>query len=133
MTEPRFSPDGGTSNQHTLNVFIQTATSGAQMRYTTNDPTPPSRTYGTLINGSSGWITLSLGHVALQAVAFKTGMADSVIHSAEFDYDNGQSSWSKKGEEHKAAGQKGMASTLFTKTADHRNCWWLACQTRNRR
>ena len=90
VAEPRFNPDGGTTNQHSLNVIISTSTSGAQMRYTTNDPTPPSRTYGTLINGSSGTITLSLGHVRLQAIAFKTGMTDSPVHSADFDYDNGE-------------------------------------------
>jgi RHS repeat-associated protein len=90
VSEPTFSPDGGVSNQHTLNVFIQTATSGAQMRYTINDPVPPSRTHGTLINGSSGWVTLSLGHVTLQAMAFKTGMADSDVHSADYEYDGGQ-------------------------------------------
>ena len=89
VTEPRFSPDGGTTNQHTLNVIISTTTAGAQIRYTKNDPTPPSPTYGTLINGTSGTITLTLGHVTLQAIAFKTGMTPSVIHSADFDYDNG--------------------------------------------
>jgi RHS repeat-associated protein len=60
------------------------------MRYTKNDPQPPSSTYGTLINGTSGTITLSLGHVTLQAIAFKAGMTDSPVHSADFDYDNGQ-------------------------------------------
>jgi RHS repeat-associated protein len=90
VSEPTFSPDGGVSNQHSINVWIQTATSGAQMRYTTNDPVPPSRTHGTLINGSSGWITLGLGHVTLQAMAFKNGMADSDVHSADYEYDNGQ-------------------------------------------
>ncbi len=60
------------------------------MRYTKNDPQPPSSTYGTLINGTSGTVTLSLGHVTLQAIAFKTGMTDSPIHSADYDYDSGQ-------------------------------------------
>ena len=72
VAEPTFNPDGGTTNQHTLNVTISTTTAGAQMRYTKNDPQPPSSTYGTLINGTSGTVTLSLGHATLQAIAFKT-------------------------------------------------------------
>jgi RHS repeat-associated protein len=91
VAEPRFNPDGWTTNQHTLNVTISTTTAGAQMRYTINDPTPPSPTYGTLIDGTSGTITLILGEVTLQAIAFKTGMTPSVIHSADFVYDNGMS------------------------------------------
>ena len=89
VAEPTFNPDGGTTNQHTLNVTLSTTTAGAQMRYTKNDPQPPSSTYGTLINGTSGTVTLSLGHVTLQAIAFKAGMTDSPIHSADYDYDNG--------------------------------------------
>jgi len=89
VAEPTFNPDGGTTNQHSLNVTISTTTAGAQMRYTTNDPTPPSPTYGTLINGTSATITLSLGHINLQAIAFKTGMTPSLIHSADYDYDSG--------------------------------------------
>ena len=89
VAEPVFSPDGGSSNQHSLNVTISTTTAGAQMRYTINDPQPPSSTYGTLINGTSGTVLLTLGHANVQAIAFKTGMTDSPIHSADFDYDNG--------------------------------------------
>ena len=87
--EPGFNPDGGSSNQHTLNVVISTTTAGAQMRYTINDPQPPSSSYGTLINGTSGTVTLSLGHATMQAIAFKAGMTDSPIHSADFDYEGG--------------------------------------------
>jgi RHS repeat-associated protein len=90
VAEPAFNPDGGSTSQHTLNVTISTTTAGAQMRYTINDLQPPSSTYGTLINATSATITLSLGHVTLQAIAFKAGMTDSPIHSADYDYDNGR-------------------------------------------
>jgi RHS repeat-associated protein len=86
---PTFSPDGGVSNQHTINVFIQTATSGAKIMYTINDLVPPSRTHGTLINASSGWVTLSLGHPTLRAMAYKDGMTDSGVHEATYEYDGG--------------------------------------------
>jgi RHS repeat-associated protein len=91
VATPTFSPDGGVTDQHTIQVFIQTATAGAQISYTINDPTPPSRTHGTIINGSSGWVTLSVGFVTLRAMAFKNGMTDSGVHEAEYEYDNGRS------------------------------------------
>ena len=92
VREPTFSPDGGTSGEHSIDVFIQTATSGAKIMYTKNDLVPPSRTHGTLINASSGWVTLSLGHVTLRAMAYDPNnvLADSDVHEAQYDYDGGQ-------------------------------------------
>ena len=89
---PTFSPDGGTSPEHSIDVFIQTATSGAKIMYTVNDPLPPSRSHGTRINASSGWVTLSLGHPTLRAMAYDPNniLTDSGVHSADYEYDGGE-------------------------------------------
>lgn len=85
-------PDGSSSGCSTsINVTIASATSGAQIRYTLDGSTPTSST-GTLINGSSGTITIS-GITAMtkgvRAIAFKAGMTDSIVTLASYSYDCG--------------------------------------------
>jgi len=74
---PSFNPPAGTYTT-SQTVTISTATSGATIRYTT-DGTTPSETNGTV--GTS--VTLN-GNCVLQAIAYKTGLADSLIASANY-------------------------------------------------
>ena len=75
---PSISPNGGTFIT-SQNVTISCATTGATIKYTTDDSTP-SATNGTLYSGA---ITVSTS-LALKAIAYKTGMTDSDISSITF-------------------------------------------------
>ena len=95
VATPTFAPGGGTYCAHSLSVTISTTTSNAQMRYTTDGtmPTSGANGHGTLINGSSGTITVSgigVTGVNLQAIAYKSGMTDSAVRSDWYYYDCGQ-------------------------------------------
>jgi autonomous glycyl radical cofactor GrcA len=90
VATPTFNPAGAAVCSHSINVTISTTTTGAQIRYTTDGVTTPTSTVGTLIAASSGTVTLSLGHVTLQAVAFKSGMTTSAVRTGFYDYDCGQ-------------------------------------------
>jgi RHS repeat-associated protein len=86
-------PDGGyvsaCANSYTYNVTISTTTSGAQIRWTI-DGSIPSPTHGTLINGSSGIASFIVGNFqtkTLRAIAFKTGMTNSNIKSADYSFE----------------------------------------------
>ena len=94
VATPTFNPDGADyvacANSYTFNVTISTTTSGAQIRWTT-DGTPPTRTNGNLINASSGVASFTVGSnqtKTLQAMAYKAGMTDSGIHSADFTFEH---------------------------------------------
>jgi RHS repeat-associated protein len=89
--EPAFNPDGGIYFiTQPRNVAVSTTTTGANMRYTLNGTTPTS-TNGTLIASSSGTVSVTptTEGRTLQAIAFKAGMSDSVVHSATYYYENG--------------------------------------------
>ena len=93
VATPTFVPDGGyvsaCANSYTYNVTISTTTSGAQIRWTI-DGSMPSPTHGTLINGSSGvasFIVSNLQTKTLRAIAFKTGIANSNINSADYSFE----------------------------------------------
>jgi hypothetical protein len=90
VATPTFNPAGAAVCSHSINVTISTTTTGAQIRYTTDGVTTPTNTVGTLIAASSGTVTLALGHVTLQAVAFKSGMTTSAVRTGFYDYDCGQ-------------------------------------------
>ena len=65
-----------------LNVTITTGTSGASIRYTTNNTTPTA-TVGTIYTGP---VTISANSsITLKAVAYKTGYTTSSVASALFD------------------------------------------------
>jgi RHS repeat-associated protein len=92
VATPTFVPDGGyvsaCANSYTYNVTISTSTSGAQIRWTI-DGSMPSPTHGTLINGSSGVASFGVGlqPKTLRAIAFKTGMTNSNIKSADYSFE----------------------------------------------
>jgi RHS repeat-associated protein len=93
VATPTFLPEGAylsaCANSYTFNVTISTTTSGAQIRWTI-DGSMPSPTNGTLINGSSGtasFIVSNLRTKTLRAIAFKTGMTDSNIKSADYTFE----------------------------------------------
>ncbi|MDD5687363.1 MAG: chitobiase/beta-hexosaminidase C-terminal domain-containing protein [Elusimicrobia bacterium] len=75
VATPTFSPASGTVPQ---TVTVTCATSGAEIRYTTNgtDPTSASTLYTTAISITSA--------CTLKAKAFKTGMIDSATGSATY-------------------------------------------------
>ena len=75
---PTISPNGGAQNRG-VSVTLATATSGASIRYTL-DGSAPTATTGTFYTGP---FTLTYS-TTVQAVAFKTGMADSSVTSAGF-------------------------------------------------
>jgi RHS repeat-associated protein len=84
VTEPSFAPGGGNIYpNHSVTVRISTATSGAQIRYTTDDGD-----HWTNI-ANNGNVTIQ-ADATLTAIGFKSGMADSDPHSEEYYYDNGQ-------------------------------------------
>ncbi len=78
VAAPTFSPGGG-SYTSAQNVTISTATSGASIRYTTNNSTP-SETAGSLYSGPVNIATTS----TLEAIAYASGMTDSSITSANY-------------------------------------------------
>jgi RHS repeat-associated protein len=93
VATPSFNPDGGTFFiTQARTVTITTATAGANIRYTLNG-TAPTATTGTLIGGSSGTVSVtpSTDGRTLQAVAFKPGMTDSLVYSATYYYEHGDS------------------------------------------
>src|SRR5579872_2967378 len=78
VAAPTFSPPGG-SYSSTQMVTINSATTGASIRYTTDGSTP-SETVGTVYSGAVS-VSTSL---TLKAIAYETGMTDSAITSASY-------------------------------------------------
>lgn len=68
------SPAGGTYNND-QSVSLSCATSGAIIRYTWNDPTPPSATYGTIYSSPLN-VT---GNLQLGVIAYKDGWDPSTV------------------------------------------------------
>jgi uncharacterized repeat protein (TIGR01451 family) len=81
---PAFSPASG--NYATAqSVTLSTSTSGAAIRYTTDGSTP-TETHGTVYTGP---ITVAVNVTTpqtLQAIAYETGYADSVVASAVYAF-----------------------------------------------
>ena len=77
MATPTFNPPAG-SYGSTQPVTISTATSGASIRYTTDESTP-SETVGTVYGGP---VSVS-SNLTLKAIAYESGMTDSQVASAE--------------------------------------------------
>ena len=89
---PTLNPNGGTwFTTGSRTVTLATTTTGAQMRYTFNG-TMPTASYGTLIAGTSGTVSVTptLEGTILNVIAFKTGWIDSAVHSATFYYEDGE-------------------------------------------
>src|SRR6266550_4673267 len=91
VVTPTFRPDGAyystCANSYTFTVLISTATSGAQIRYTTDGSDP--NTNGTVIaNGGTAQVFVQAGQTkTLKAIGFKTGMTNSNIKSADYSFD----------------------------------------------
>jgi uncharacterized protein (DUF1800 family) len=78
VAPPAFSPPAGTYTA-AQSVALNSTTSGASIRYTTNGTTP-SETAGTLYSSA-----FSVGTTeTVKAVAFKTGMSNSAVVSAAY-------------------------------------------------
>jgi regulation of enolase protein 1 (concanavalin A-like superfamily) len=78
VATPTFNPAGG-SFTAAQSVTISTTTSGASIRYTTDGSTP-SETAGTLYSGP---VAIS-STTTLKAIAYESGMSDSVVSSATY-------------------------------------------------
>ena len=79
VAEPTFNPMPGTYSaaQNVTHQF--SATNGATIRYTT-DGTTPTETAGTIYSSA---VNIS-ANTTLQAIAYKTGMADSPVTSGVY-------------------------------------------------
>ncbi|MDF2801684.1 MAG: glycoside hydrolase family 18 [Anaerocolumna sp.] len=77
VSAPTFSPSGGTYTS-AQNVTIQSATSGATIRYTIDGSTPNSNSpiYSSPINVATSR--------TIKAIAYKSGMTDSSVSSATY-------------------------------------------------
>ncbi len=104
-TSPTFSPVAGTYAT-TQSVTISSSTSGASIRYTTDESTPTS-TIGTLYSGAININTTS----TLKAIAYKSGMSDSSVTSGTYTIQVAVGLYWK----HNNAGCDGNWSTI--------NCW----------
>ena len=78
VAAPTFTPTAGTYTS-AQTVAINTATSGASIRYTTDGSTP-SETVGTLY----GAPVMVNATTTINAIAFKTGMTDSTMATATY-------------------------------------------------
>ncbi len=78
VAAPTFSPAGGTYSS-AQSVSLSSATSGASIRYTTDGSTP-SETAGTLYSGPISVASTE----TVRAIAYKTGMTDSLVSSASY-------------------------------------------------
>jgi hypothetical protein len=93
VSEPVLSPDGYAGPDHNPDVLFHCDTPGVTMAFTVNSG-DPSRTNGAHAQEGdnirnlmgSNWY---LGHKTVRVMAFKDGMQDSVVHLAQFDYEQG--------------------------------------------
>ncbi|HWZ95546.1 MAG TPA: chitobiase/beta-hexosaminidase C-terminal domain-containing protein, partial [Opitutaceae bacterium] len=83
VATPTFSPPAGTYASGQA-VTISTSTSGASIRYTTDDSLP-SETNGTLYSGPVSIITTT----TLRAIAYETGIIDSGVASGLYTIGSG--------------------------------------------
>lgn len=86
VAEPSFTPASGKLSASPAKIVIATATAGASIRYTING-SDPTATSGTLMSAvrDSFMLTCNAGAtVIVKAIAFKTGMANSIIASATY-------------------------------------------------
>ncbi len=92
VAAPTFSVPGGTFSA-AQNVSIDTTTSGASIRYTTDGSTP-SETAGALYSGTPIAID---GTTTLNAIAYEAGMIDSSVTSANYVISGGATGWYSSG------------------------------------
>jgi len=87
VVTPTFNPPAGTYST-AQSVTISTTTSGASIRYTT-DGSQPTSSVGTLYAGP---VSVS-SSLTLKAIAYKTGMSDSLVASAAYTINTGGPGW----------------------------------------
>jgi hypothetical protein len=80
VSAPYFNPPAGNFSS-AQNIAIATSTSGATIRFTTDDSTP-SPTAGTVYAGP---VPLS-ATTTLKAIAYKSGVPDSSVNTAKFNF-----------------------------------------------
>src|SRR5215475_2058015 len=88
--KPTLAPSDATRATTSVTVKIATRTAGAYLRYTLDDSTPtggPSGN-GTEIAAASGKVSFTVGprEKTLKAIAYKAGLADSVIAEGTYVY-----------------------------------------------
>ena len=96
-------------------MILSSTTAGASIRYTTDGSTPTS-SVGTLYNNTA--IAVS-NNLTLKAIAYKTGMTDSLVASAAYTITGGggtpwyNPSWTnRKGHHHRSSTKVSGASNL---------------------
>ena len=91
-TRPTLAPSDARSATTSLTVKIATATEGAYLRYTLDGSTPTGgwSGNGTLTAAASAKVSITLGpkEKTLKAIAYKAGLADSLIAIANYVYDS---------------------------------------------
>ena len=102
---PGFTPAAGSYNS-AQSVTISTATGGATIRYTTDGSTP-TETAGTVYNSA---VNIAM-NTTLQAIAYKSGMADSPITTGTYSIQCAAPSFTP------AAGSYGSAQSVTISTA----------------
>ncbi len=88
VAPPTFRPDGADyvacANSHTFNVMISTITSGARIRWTTD-----GSNWNDMANEQIATFTVGANQTkTLQAYAYKSGMTNSDIHSADYSFEH---------------------------------------------
>ena len=90
--KPMLTPSDARHATRSVTVTIKTATAGAHIRYTLDGSTPTSGSsgIGTEIAAASGNVSITLGpkEKTLRAIAYKAGLADSLIAEANYVYDS---------------------------------------------
>jgi len=89
-SKPTLTPSDATNATMSVTVRIATTTAGAYLRYTLDGSTPtggPSGN-GTQIAAASGKVSFTVGprEKTLKAIAYKAGLADSVIAEGTYVY-----------------------------------------------
>lgn len=93
VEEPTLSPDGGEFEGGQISVVFHCATAGATMAYNigpANEPVPDpdhNQTERRVVDGDR--IVINIGHKIIKVIAFKSGVPDSPIHTAQFDHVHG--------------------------------------------
>src|SRR5216117_3482834 len=90
--KPTLTPADASHAVASVSVTIATVTSGAYLRYTLDGSTPPgcSSGNGTQIAAAKGKVTVEFGFGSrgpvLKAIAYKAGLADSLIAVGNYVY-----------------------------------------------
>jgi hypothetical protein len=92
--KPTLTPSNARHAVTSVTVTIATATAGAHLRYTLDGSTPTSGSSGngTEIAASSGTVSVEFGlgpsGTTLKAIAYKEGLADSLLAVGNYVYES---------------------------------------------